>query len=86
MDFNPYQVQVPSPPPTHFTGTTVAGSASGMGGLLPSMSPHNSLRAPSTYFNQSPSIMTTAKADPIRASELMPNIDEGRMSVSIDFG
>ncbi|KAH8114842.1 actin-like ATPase domain-containing protein [Phellopilus nigrolimitatus] len=83
--FNPYQLSgSPSPPPagSQFSGTTL----NGMDGMTPS----GSIQRPTPYYAgasaQSSVMMTTSKINGLKSPEPSSIVDEGKMSVSIDFG
>ncbi|OCB85968.1 actin-like ATPase domain-containing protein [Sanghuangporus baumii] len=74
--FNPYQLSTsPSPPPAsaQFSGTTLNG-----------MAQTGSFQAGSRY--SSAMMMTSRVEGSVKSSNAGPAIDEGKMSVSIDFG
>ncbi|KAL5478877.1 hypothetical protein ACEPAI_2154 [Sanghuangporus weigelae] len=74
--FNPYQLSTsPSPPPAsaQFSGTTLNG-----------MAQSGSFQAGSRY--SSVMMMTSRVEGSVKSSNAGPAIDEGKMSVSIDFG
>ena len=80
-EFNPYQLTgSPSPPPpaVQYPNASINGIAQ-----------NGSFQSPSPYFSgiQNPSamMMSTSKLDALKSSQAPP-IDEGKMSVSIDFG
>lgn len=78
--YNTYTVPAsPSPVPvmSQYTGQTVNGANLGSTLQRPT---------PSYFGTPNSTIMTTSKINSLRSPEPMPAADEGKMSVSIDFG